>query len=266
MTPRHVPVFSSRDVKIFSSSRTNYIPNDKTLLILGGRAPDPGWMRDLVSRNFPATPVVWAADSGVHVCRASEIIPSLLIGDKDSASPDDWAWAVSHGSGEKVFDKDKDYTDFQLALSLFEEYSTGGDARALIVSGCFGGALDHLMSVFFTLGSSGGNFYRCMIDEQEGVFFISSGESATMKFVRLPESVSLLPVTDECRGVSIMGVKWPLNGVTLERRYLWAVSNQTAPQLADTSSVTASCGAGILAVYWRSRTRITHMATCYNEE
>ena len=251
MTSNHVPVFSSRDVKIFSGGGTDYIPDDKTLLVLGGRVPDASWIRDLVSRNFPAIPVVWAADSGVHACRVSGIVPSLLIGDKDSASPRDWNWAVSSGSAEKIFDKDKDDTDFQLALSIFEKSAAENIRRTLIVTGCFGGALDHLMSIFFTLGSSVGNFYRCMIDEQEGVFFISSGESATMEFASLPESVSLLPVTDECRGVSIEGVKWPLRGATLERRYLWAVSNEVAPDYSGTLRVSARCDDGILAVYWR---------------
>ena len=253
MTSRHVPMFSSREVRIFSGGGTDYIPDDRTLMILGGRAPDSAWMSDLVTRNFSAVPesvAVWAVDSGVHVCRASEIVPLLLIGDRDSASADDWDWAVSHGSREKIFDKDKDDTDFQLALSLFGECSTGA-ARALIVSGCFGGSLDHLMSIFFTLALSGGNFSRCMIDDREGVFFISSGESVTMEFECLPESVSLLPVTDECRGVSIEGVKWPLDGVTLERRYLWAISNEAAVDYPAGPLVTARCGDGILAAYWR---------------
>ena len=252
MTTPRVPVLSSRDVKIFSDGETYIIPNHRTLLVLGGRVPDSAWMRDIASLN---SPVVWVADSGIHACRASGIVPSLLIGDMDSASPDDWNWAVSQGSVEKVFDRDKDKTDFQLALSLFEEHAAGGAALGvvpvLIVSGCFGGALDHLISVFFTLASSGGDFFRCMIDEREGVFFIAPGESAALEFERLPENVSLLPVTDECRGVSITGVKWPLDGVTLERRYPWAISNEVRADFAGTSCVTAQCGDGILALYWR---------------
>ena len=252
MTSRRVPVLSSRDVDIFSEGKICYIPNDKTLLVLGGRMPDPKWMSDLASRN---SPVVWAVDSGVHACRASDIVPSLLIGDRDSASPDDWGWAVSQGSGEKIFDRDKDKTDFQLALSLFEDRVIGAAASeavpVLIVSGCFGGALDHLMSVFFTLSSCVGNFYRCMIDEREGAFFIAPGESVTLEFKRLPEGISLLPITDECRGVSIAGVKWPLDDVTLERRYPWAISNEVRTDFAATPCVTVRCGDGILALYWR---------------
>ena len=251
MTSCLVPVFSSSGVEIFSSSEDDCIQDDRTLLVLGGRAPDPDWTRDLVFRN---SPVVWAADSGVGVCRALGIVPSLLIGDKDSALPDDWCWALSRGSEERVYDRDKDRTDFQLALSLFEDRANSEAAEIaplLIVSGCFGGALDHLMSVFFTLASSGGNFSRCMIDEREGAFFIASGESATLKFERPPESISLLPITDECFGVGISGVKWPLDGIKLERRYPWAVSNEIIKDPCVIPDVTARCGEGILALYWR---------------
>jgi thiamine pyrophosphokinase len=170
----------------------------------------------------------------------------------DSASPDDWKWAVSGGAEEKLYDRDKDKTDFQLALSLFGKAAKlDASQRVLIVSGCFGGALDHLMSIFFTLGSCGGDFFRCMIDESEGVFFLSSGDEATLEFSRAPEAVSLMSVTDLCSGVSVSGVKWPLDGVTLERRFPWTVSNEVIPDSAGAPQVTAQCGDGTLALYWR---------------
>ena len=249
MTPFPIPVILSRDIEICSRVSANYVPDDKTLFMLGGRAPDPDWTRDLISRNSPA---VWAADSGVRACRASGIVPSVLLGDMDSASPDDWEWAVSGGAEEKLYDRDKDRTDFQLALSLFGEAAKlDASQSVLIVSGCFGGALDHLMSIFFTLASCEGDFVRCMIDESEGVFFLSSGDEATLEFSRVPEAVSLLSVTDSCTGVSVSGVKWPLNGVTLERRYPWTVSNEVIPGATGVPQVTARCEDGTLALYWR---------------
>ena len=244
-----VPVISSPDVEIFSRGKSDFIPDEKTLMALGGRAPDPAWTRELIERNAPR---VVAADSGVRVCRACGAPPSVLIGDMDSASPDDWKWAVKLGAEEKIYDRDKDKTDFQLALEIFEDgLSEGAPPSALIVTGCFGGAMDHLMSAFFTLGSSGGNFFRCMMDEAEGAFFVSPGEEASLEFSRAPEAVSLLPVTDECRGVRISGVKWPLCGVTLERKFPWAISNEVIPDETGAQVVAVSCAEGVLAAYWR---------------
>jgi thiamine pyrophosphokinase len=243
-------IVSSRDVEIFSRGRTDYLPDDKTLFLLGGRAPDPEWLLDLAVRNSTD---VWAVDRGVHSCRAAGLVPSVLIGDGDSASPEDWKWALSRGASEKLYDRDKDETDFQLAITLFEDaIRLDAPMPALIVSGCFGGALDHLMSNFYTSAFGSGNFFRCMIDETEGAFFIFSEEKVTLEFSRTPEAVSLIPVTDNCAGVGISGVRWPLSDVALERKYLWTISNEVIPDVGSTSSsVAVRCKKGILAVYWR---------------
>jgi thiamine pyrophosphokinase len=239
------PVAASRDVRIFCRAEAG----DRTLFMLGGRAPDAKWASDLASRNSAR---VWAVDSGASVCRAAGLVPSVLVGDRDSAPPDDWEWAASSGARENVYDKDKDKTDFQLALSLFKKDESGriDPARpsVLIVSGCFGGAFDHQASTFYTLAFSDGGFFRCMIDEMEGAFFLCHENEAALEFSRLPKAVSLLPVSDVCRGVSVSGVKWPLNRVTLERRFPWAVSNEAN---SPAEPVVVSCEEGVLALYWR---------------
>jgi thiamine pyrophosphokinase len=247
VTTPEAPVFSSRDVEIRScpggSDR-----REKTIFVLGGRAPAPEWLGDLASRNPGG---IWAVDSGVRPCRAAGLVPSILIGDRDSADVGDWGWAVSRGAREKLYEKDKDETDFQLAISLFAGNIGNGARNALIVTGCFGGAMDHLMSNFHTLASGCGDFPRCMVDEAEGAFFLFPGDEATIGFSRTPEAVSLLPATDVCTGVGISGVKWPLEGAALEISHLWAISNETIFGGDAPLPVKARCGEGILAVYWR---------------
>jgi thiamine pyrophosphokinase len=244
MTARR-PVLSSRDVEIRHTSGDDAYRRESVIFVLGGRAPDAEWLCDLACRNPGG---VWAVDSGVRSCRAAELVPLAIIGDRDSAAADDWNWAVSRGAREKLYQKDKDETDFQLAISSFVR-----DARkkVLIASGCFGGAMDHLMSNFHTLASSRGDFSRCMADESEGAFFLFSGEEARLDFSRTPEAVSLIPATDVCSGVDISGVKWPLEDETLEMSRLWAISNETIPGANAPQPVKARCGEGILAVYWR---------------
>jgi thiamine pyrophosphokinase len=240
----------SRDVKISrrAARRSGGPDGGAVLFMLGGRPPEAEWASELALRNSAR---VWAVDSGASECRAAGIVPSVLVGDRDSVPPDDWEWAASLGARENIYDRDKDKTDFQLAMSLLEdEIGRNGAARptALIVSGCFGGAFDHQASAFYTLAFSGGEFFRCMIDETEGVSFLYPGDETALEFSRLPKAVSLLPVTDRCLGVSISGVKWPLERVTLERRFPWTVSNEAT---APSEPVVAACEDGILALYWR---------------
>jgi thiamine pyrophosphokinase len=218
------------------------------MFLLGGRAPDAEWLADLACRNRAE---VWAVDSGAAACRAAGLRPLEILGDRDSASPGDWKWALSEGARERRYDADKDMTDFQLALSIFEkDAESNGAKRVLLVSGCFGGAFDHLFSVFDTLASGNGDFFRCMIDDREGAFFLSDGESAAIEFTLAPEAVSLLPVSETCL-VGLSGVKWPLVREKLERKYPWTVSNETLHDAMGVCPVTVSCEEGQAALYWR---------------
>jgi thiamine pyrophosphokinase len=244
-----MPVLSSPDADIYSLGGTGRIPNRKTLLVLGGRAPEPNWLKDLAGRNCPE---VWAVDGGVAACRAAALPPAEIIGDGDSASRGDWEWALSKGANERLYERDKDRTDFQLAMSIFERAADGGETkRVLLASGCFGGAFDHLFSIFGSLASGEGDYFRCMADNLEGAFFIRSGEAAAIEFSRAPAAVSLLPATETCAGVFVSGVKWPLRGVTLERKYPWTVSNETTEDSSGIIPVTARCEEGTCAIYWR---------------
>jgi thiamine pyrophosphokinase len=250
--------------------------------MLGGRAPDAEWLRGFVDANDPD---VWAVDSGVASCRAIGRVPSRIIGDRDSASPGDWIWALEGGAEEYLHRRDKDLTDFQLALKLFmdapgQRDSNAEDDRILILSGCFGGRTDHLMSALLTFalsdGAEGslssspslsnssslsrspcsspsphaprGGVSRCMMDETEGIIFIYPRRGVSMKFHAAPVAVSLLPMSDVCEGVNLSGVRWPLSGAALRRSFPWAISNETAD--CPDCLVTASCEDGVLALCW----------------
>jgi thiamine pyrophosphokinase len=255
-----VPFISARELDIFISPDLG--AHGHVLFVLGGRAPDPGWLSDFAGRN---SPVVWAVDSGAGSCRRSGVSPHAVIGDMDSAAGEDLAWARSLGAAERLFSSDKDLTDFQLALGLWEEDERCGDTDSLIVSGCFGGRFDHLLSAVNTFSPNGASSgedgwrkgrarkRRCMIDDMEGIFFLCGGEAVELNFRRKPLSISLLPFADECRGVHIEGVRWPLEGAALGRNFPWAVSNEICACDEDTpsaSTVIAGCEEGILAVYW----------------
>lgn len=224
-----------------------------TLMSLGGRPPETEWLRALVRMNAPD---VWAVDSGVGACRAARLHPSVMIGDGDSATREDWEWAVEVGAREAIFDSAKNLTDFQLALEMWDGRGT------LVLTGCFGGRFDHLLSVANTFSLSGRKRYeqankktikspRCMIDHAEGLFLIRSRESARLEFKKNLRAVSLLPMTDRCEGVSIQGVRWPLDSVVLKRNMQWAVSNElVCGESGEGGVVDVCCAEGVLAVYW----------------
>ena len=212
------------------------------VLVLGGRAPEPSWLRRVAESKE-----VWAVDSGVDACMAAEVIPDHVLGDFDSIGDEARRWIAGLNPDVSVYPEDKDYTDFQLCLQRVE--------GALLVTGCWGGRFDHTFSnVFSALQNREWNAdIRLFADENE--ILVPMTGNSTLSILpggKPPFAVSLLPLTAVCEGVSIAGVKWPLNNVLLEQKKPYAVSN-----VFEEREVFVSQKAGTLGVYlaWGARLR-----------
>ncbi len=214
---------------------------DITMMVLGGRRPAAEWMRSV---DFHGS--LWAVDSGVDLCFDAGILPDKLVGDGDSASPEAWKWAVDNGVDVSKFEKDKDLTDFQLALDLLSQKDKACE-KALFVTGGFAGRFDHLWSTVVSFLNCCGNIRPLgMADEREGMIFLHGPEGLKISFSRTPGAISLISFTGESRGVSIKGVKWPLEDVVLKYGEPYSVSNR----LADGREAEVSVGCGTVGVYW----------------
>lgn len=214
---------------------------DITMMVLGGRKPSADWMRSLgFYKNL------WAVDSGVDPCFEAGILPDKLVGDGDSASPEAWQWAVDNGVDVSKFNRDKDLTDFQIALDLLS--GKGGEKqKALFITGGLAGRFDHLWATVISFIYCGENIRPFgMADEIEGMIFLSGPEKLKIDFKRSPGAISLIPFTGESRGVSIKGVRWPLEDVCLKYGKPYSVSNR----LADGKQAEVSVKEGTVGVYW----------------
>ena len=212
-----------------------------TLMVLGGRKPSVDWMRSLDLHIS-----LWAVDSGVDPCFEAGILPDKLVGDGDSASPEAWQWAVDNGSDVSKFNRDKDLTDFQIALDLLSEKDLGKE-KALFITGGLAGRFDHLCATVISFHNCGKNIKPIgMADENEGMIFLRGPEKLKIDFRRSPGAISLIPFTGESRGVSIKGVRWPLEDVCLEYGKPYSISNR----LAEGKQAEVSVKEGTVGVYW----------------
>ena len=209
--------------------------SSQLLLAAGGRAPADIWFSQVSQGRR-----LWAIDHGVDVCQKNQLPPERLIGDADSASPAAWEWAAAAGIPVDRFPPAKDFTDTQLALQKAAELFP--DAF-LLLTGAFGGRFDHTLSTVLSL--SGTQLHGCLCDEQEVLFPLKEKETITLRLTRAPKAVSLLPLTSECQGVTISGVRWPLHDVVLRQLEPYAVSNE----LSGGATITVKVHTGILGVY-----------------
>ena len=212
-----------------------FLPADaqEIVFVAGGRPPNFDWFKKIIVGRK-----IFCVDRGIEVCRACNVLPDFLLGDFDSATADSVAWASKKIFTEK-YPADKDLTDTQLALRRATEIF--GEHVALVTGG-FGGRLDHLYSVLFTCAAE--NRKVVLADEREIIFFVKDRETVTAKFNRLPKAASLLPITSVCRGVSTKNFHWELDGATLTQALPYAVSNRVAGD-----KISVGVGRGTLAVY-----------------
>ncbi len=213
-------------------------PDKELLLCGGGRSPNEKWLQQVADKR-----TLWCIDHGIDCCCRADLLPARLIGDGDSADNASWQWAAANNVPIAKFQPEKDFTDTQLALDMAAQEQAG-----IILTGAFGGRLDHLYSTAFTLANSPMN--AIMSDEQETLLFISGGEAVEMHFAYTPKALSLLSFSNECIGVNISHVKWPLSNVTLKQSFPYSVSNEV-----QENPVTASMEQGILGIYicWQEK-------------
>lgn len=214
--------------------KTNYLDISSTLIfILGGRKPSVSWFKEIKRDNK-----IWCIDRGIDFCKENKFIPDFLIGDFDSAKSDSVDWALSQNVKIERHSVDKCLTDTQLALDRSNEIAES----FVIITGVFGGRLDHLYSTLFSCANA--KMKNCLADEGEIVLFLHSHENISITFIEKPIALSLLPLSTACKGVSIDGVYWPLTLATLNQSRPYAISNRIV-----NSDVNISLEEGTLAVY-----------------
>lgn len=204
------------------------------LFVSGGRPPSIDWFKDVASGRK-----IFCIDKGIELCKACEVIPNFLIGDFDSANQSAVDWARAKNIPVEKYPIDKDLTDTQLALTRATEIF--GEHTA-ILTGAFGGRVDHLYSTIFTCAALNRKIF--LADEREIIFYLRDDEDVTINFFNKPLAVSLLPMSKACEGVTTKNLHWELDGATLTQNLPNAVSNRI-----EDDKIFISIERGTLAVY-----------------
>ncbi len=205
------------------------------LFLAGGRAPSESWLQKTAAGR-----AIYCVDHGADSCHSLNLIPNVFVGDCDSVHDDTREWLKRLPVRIHKFPSDKDKTDAQLAFDLLEDKK---DAF-IILSGAFGGRLDHLFSLLYSFENA--NVCGCIADDHEFIFILRKDEQITLDLEIVPKSISLLPLSPKCEGVSLTGVHWPLHNVSLTQNNPYAISNRLSP---GEHKISAANKTGILALY-----------------
>lgn len=211
--------------------------NERIVVITGAAALD----RNVVEM-IPDAAIILAVDGGLDHALAAGLVPSGLIGDLDSVSPDGLAWAEQHATISR-HPADKERTDTELALTFAADMVPSG--ITLIGDG---DRLDHTIGAIGALGASD----LTSVPELDAwwggqhLTVLHGPGQATLQ-LRPGSALSLLALHGRCDNVRIDGVRWPLDGTALEPANGLGISNEV---LADGDGrVEVHVSSGVLTMF-----------------
>lgn len=178
---------------------------------------------------FTGAGLVVAADAGAHRGDALGLAVDHLVGDLDSVSPARLAEAERATTTVHRYPVAKDATDGELALRLAGELVGAAEGAAqpwLAVVGRSAGRLDLLLADLLLLaGPATDGFDVTAHLGTTTAVVVRPGRPVAVEG-RAGAVVSLLPVHGAAEGVSVRGVRWPLDAATLPPATTHGISNE----------------------------------------
>ena len=195
------------------------------VLILHGELAPTIYLADVTESTY-----VVAVDGGLAHTHRLGLTPNVVVGDMDSATDADLAWARELGARIEVSPGDKDETDLELGLA----HITARHSQVVVIGG-EGGAPGHLFGNLLSLAST--NWAHSTIEwriANATVRILHPGKPWVVS-EHAGERVSLLPVHGSAAGIETTGLQWSLNDAELRAGQSRGISNKTTEVPATVS-------------------------------
>jgi thiamine pyrophosphokinase len=153
--------------------------------------------------------IIIAANGGTRLAHTLNLIPSMVIGDRDSLPIELQNWLNEHQVPQKQHPPEKNETDLELAIY----YAIGLKPQKILFLGITGGRSDHMLANFSLLSIVAKNNIQAeVIVNQEHIYTVTT----TIQIVGSKgNTISILPWGGDAFGVTTQGMKWELENATL---------------------------------------------------
>jgi thiamine pyrophosphokinase len=170
-----------------------------------------------------------AADGGLHHLVQLGQWPQVLIGDLDSAIPEEVDLARKNGTEVHKYPVNKDQTDLQLAI----DFAVNAGCSLIMIAAGLGGRLDQTLGNLFLLTRSDLRTLDVRLDDgMEEVFFIRI--AADIRGTP-GDTVSLIAYCEPALGVKTENLLFPLQNETLYPDQTRGISNVMETNYAKVS-------------------------------
>ncbi|MBQ4099945.1 MAG: thiamine diphosphokinase [Oscillospiraceae bacterium] len=171
---------------------------------------------DLARFNFLPDDYIICADGGIRYAEKFGIKPSLVVGDFDSTD-------LSKVDFQTIrYPKEKDVTDTMIAISCGIEQN----CTEFVFLCSLGGRLDHTIANIQNLAELSQKGINAYIFDEKNIAFVLCGECEQKIKRKDGFKLSIFALTNECKGVTLNGVKYPLSDYTLSSLIPLGISNE----------------------------------------
>lgn len=201
----------------------------RVVIISGGHIDDVFALEWLKKNKYDS---MIAADSGMNFLYRNGIVPDVIAGDFDSV--DDESLDEFSGMTEvEVFRLNpiKDDTDTEFVIR--EAIRRG--ARKITILGATGTRLDHVLANVNLLGIGLEERISIELVDKHNRIRMINDSLEIKKSEQFGEFVSVLPVKGDAKGVSLVGMKYPLKDADIACFSSLGVSNEITDEIGKIS-------------------------------
>lgn len=197
------------------------------LIVSGGEATDE-FVEGVIKRG--GYDVILAADSGMDFLYRTKILPDIIVGDFDSVDPEVLEFFREHEEIDIcALNPVKDDTDTEFAI---REAIRRGATEITIIGGT-GTRLDHVLGNISLLGIGLEEDVRMELLDANNRIRMTDHSVVLKKKQQYGKYLSLLPYSEKVTGVTLKGVKYPLDNYTMGGFNSLGISNEIVDEEAS---------------------------------
>ncbi len=173
--------------------------------------------------------LIVCADGGARHLKALNILPHAIIGDFDSASPEDQLFFKEKKIKTISYPSRKNETDSELCIS----WALLNKATDITLLGVTGTRLDHTLANIYLLKKLAELHIPARIINKNNTIQIVTD------YIELKgqpgDFLSILPITEKAAGITLKGLEYPLVDATMEMGSCLGISNVFKEMIATVS-------------------------------
>lgn len=177
--------------------------------------------QDLIDLEITREDYLICADAGYRYLEGTGLKADAVLGDFDS---------MPVPSEENVvrYPSEKDDTDMMIAVKKGLEEK----CRSFILTGALGGRLDHTIANISALSYLCDRGIKGLIYSKDCVIVLLENETMVME--KKPGFfISVFSYGERCEGVTLKGLKYPLDNAVLDQSFPLGVSNEFSEEKAE---------------------------------